>query len=191
MTTPDRFQELYDSLLIAACKDGSYHQAYALLNQGADPQCLGNAPIIESAAYGRAEFIRLLHHFGADPKACNDSAICYAAEGGHLDAVKVLLELGADFTVHEHGPLRRAEANGHTDVAEFLRDHGSWNRDTEPDNGETLRRAIARKLKVQKGITMPPGYVSGGFASEAAPPAPQETDPAAPRPTRARSGPQY
>jgi hypothetical protein len=73
-----------------------------LINKGCNPNASdrnGNTALIEAAAVGRLDLVKLLIDAGADINATNkygNTALIEASAGGYLDVVKYLLSKGAD-----------------------------------------------------------------------------------------------
>ena len=88
-----------------------------------------DTPLIEAAANGHVDVVKLLIENGADVNLKGEAwygPLHAAAAKGHIEVVKILLENGADVNIFHHNkPLHNAAMNGHIEVAEILLAHGA------------------------------------------------------------------
>ena len=122
----------------------------------ADPNLVydrGSTPLIEAAAHGKAEIVRLLIEAKADVNAKlqmgGETALMLAAANGRWDNTLLLLQAGAD--IHATGSWDRkqprdfARDGGHPDVEQLLRAWSDGIRvfNTPPAKGRSAEAAAA------------------------------------------------
>lgn len=91
----------------------------------------GQSPLLEAAAAGRLEAVRVLLTAGANVNAVSSTGqtpLIEAAERGRLDTALLLIAAGADLNISQRGSgtaLEAAERAGHTELAAMLRKAGA------------------------------------------------------------------
>jgi ankyrin repeat protein len=103
--------------------------------------------LIESAANGHVDVVKLLIENGADVNLKGEAwygPLHAAAANGHIEVVKILLENGADVNIFHHNkPLHNAAMNGHIEVAEILLAHGADINAKGTDEAAPLHTAVS------------------------------------------------
>jgi ankyrin repeat protein len=130
-----------------------------------------DTPLIEAAANGHMEVVKLLIENGADVNLKGEAwygPLHAAAAKGHLEVVKILLENGADVNIFHHNkPLHNAAMNGHIEVARILLAHGADINAKGTDEAAPLHTAVSNnqlemvKWLLSKGANVNPRAVYG------------------------------
>lgn len=117
-------------LLVSAAKDGDMKTVRSLLASGGTPveqqDTRGNTAVMEAAASGKLEVVKVLLSAGASTKATNTSgetALHLAAVMGHTAVAKVLVARGAELEVQTRRgttPIHNAAKKGKEDVVREL-----------------------------------------------------------------------
>jgi len=79
-----------------------------------------NNTMMDKAAEGDLEAVKLLLVAGADVSADDNWAIQIASRKGHLEIVKLLIANGADVTAGNNEAIRGASSQGHVEVVKLL-----------------------------------------------------------------------
>jgi ankyrin repeat protein len=106
-----------------------------------------DTPLIEAAANGYLDVVKLLIKNGADVNLKGEAwygPLHAAAAKGHIEVVKILLENGADVNIfHQNKPLHNAAMNGHVEVARILLAHGADINAKGTDEAAPLHTAVS------------------------------------------------
>jgi len=127
-----------DILLIDAATGGLIDLVKRLLDEGADPDVIGDdqSPLMAAAEAGHIELVKFLLEAGADVNrrkdlgmgSYSDMAITSAARGGHADIVLLLLERGADpdgLSNRNSSALYHSVENDDINIARIMLAHGA------------------------------------------------------------------
>jgi ankyrin repeat protein len=143
----DTENELEETALVAACREGRVDVAKYLLQKGADT----NAALMAAAQGGHEEIARMLLNAGVEVEL---GVLSRAAAAGRSTLVELLLEKGADVNESfasddEYGatPLISAAAAGHADVVTLLLTKGADPslKDTEGKTALEVASAAGRR----------------------------------------------
>jgi ankyrin repeat protein len=125
-----------------------------------------DTPLIEAAANGHLDVVKLLIENGADVNLKGEAwygPLHAAAAKGHIEVVKILLENGADVNIfHQNKPLHNAAMNGHIEVAEILLANGADINAKGTDEAAPLHTAVSNnqlamvKWLLSKGANVNP-----------------------------------
>ena len=136
-----------NALLFEAIENGLDPLVKALLESGADPNCIGArgmVPLLMSVKRGDHNISRILLFYGALPNTQNavnrESALNFTAGHNDLEHVRLLLEAGADVSQSdgERTALMAAARQGYVAVMQELIDNGA---DVNYPDGKPLQLA--------------------------------------------------
>jgi ankyrin repeat protein len=137
-----------NALLFEAIENGLDPLVKALLESGADPNCIGArgmVPLLMSVKRGDHNISRILLFYGALPNTQNavnrESALNFTAGHNDLEHVRLLLEAGADVSQSdgERTALMAAARQGYVAVMQELIDNGA---DVNYPEGKPLQLAV-------------------------------------------------
>ena len=166
--------------LIAACVYGRKDIASILLDNGADPDLLGDdrRPLAAAIQKNHTEIVKLLLNSRrvdvnarSSPLSKNSETPLYmAAESGSLETVIALLEAGADPNIQagrEHSALQVACYGGSAEIVEFLLQHGANAEMYGGESGSPLQAACdcpsLQTVKLLVGVPVDVNYVGEKF----------------------------
>ncbi len=132
------------SSLFEASAEGDSKRVQDLLNNGAEPDCIGPrgfTSLIIAASNGHADIVRLLIGAEANINAATGgwTSLIFASDRGYKEIVSVLLDAGADINLSRPGgytALMAASERGHADIVELLLEQGAYTK-TKHLNGKT------------------------------------------------------
>jgi ankyrin repeat protein len=147
------------SMLVAGCmsiqnaaKKGDVGCVKMWLAVGVSPNSnflwLANTPLIEAAANGRIEVVKLLLEKGADVNGHNEGGetpLHYAAWGGHVKVMEILLDHGANPTLKGTGcgtPMQWAGRGGQIEAIKVLMRYGVSINQRGSGDGTALHEAV-------------------------------------------------
>jgi ankyrin repeat protein len=127
--------------LINAAAKGALETVKLLLENGANVHAENDRALHLASINGYVKIVKMLLEAGANVHAENDAALREAFSRGHVEIVKLLLENGADVHADNDYALQWASRNGYVEVVKILLENGA---DIHADNDLALRWASSR-----------------------------------------------
>ena len=161
-----------------AARESNLKEVKRQLAWGANPNSRDwftvETPLIEAAANGHADVVKLLIQSGADVNLQGEAwygPLHRACENGHVEVAKILLENGADVNLfHHHRPIHYAVMNGNTELAEILFAYGADVSAKGNDGATPLHIAVSdRQLEMVRWLLSKGADVNARAGSDLTP----------------------